>query len=119
MKEYNVTRWNTETYPKLNQEWLGLIPEFFIHATQGLEGPAESLEQVADAMDTVYGYGGFSFSFSGTVDHEGIYRAPEDPALEPYVAIQYLDKFTLYQYPYSIVALRDTDTGETKVGRFD
>lgn len=117
MKDYNVTWWNAETYPELNREWLGLIPEFFISATT--EAGDGTLNTVADAMDEVYMYGGFRYPFSGTVDYEGIYRAPEDPPLEPYVAIQYLDKFTLYQYPYGIVALRDTDTGETKVGRFD
>ena len=116
MRDYSVF-WNHEQYPEVTREYLGLVPEFFISATQGAE--EATLDAVADAMDEVYQYGGFRYPFSGTVDAEGVYRAPEDPPLEPYVAIQYLDKFTLYQYPYGIVALRDTDTGETKVGRFD
>ncbi len=116
MKTYSVN-WNTTNYPEVDREYLGLIPKFFVHATQGADDA--TLDAVADAMDEIYGYGGFRFPFSGTVDSEGIYRAPEDPPLEPYVSIGYLDRFTLYQYPYGILALRDKETLETKIGRFD
>ena len=59
MKDYNVTWWKAETYPELNREWLGLIPEFFISATT--EAGDGDLEQVCNAMDEVYMYGGFRY----------------------------------------------------------
>ena len=116
MTDYSVF-WNHEQYPEVTREYLGLVPDFFISATQGAEDA--TLDAVADSMDEVYQYGGFRYPFSGTVDADGVYRAPEDPPLEPYVAIGYLDRFTLFCYPYAITALRDNDTGETKIGRFD
>jgi len=114
MKEYSV-QWNHNDYPEVTREYLGILPEFFIHATQ--EG--ESLEQVTQAMDEIYGYGGFQYAFSGVVSDSGTYQVPEDPDLEPYATISYLDRFTMYCYPYAITAIRDNDTGETKIGRFD
>lgn len=111
---YKAT-YNAVDYPDVTREYLGLIPEFFIHGTM----VADTLETVADAMDNAYQYGGFRYPFSGTVTDTGTYTTPEDPDLEPYATITYLDKFTLYCYPYAITALRDNETGETKIGRFD
>jgi hypothetical protein len=93
VKEYTVD-WNFKAYPEATREYLGLLPEFFIHATQ--EG--DTLDQVAET---------------------GEYQSPEDPDLEPYASITYLDRFTMYCYPYSITAIRDEETKETKIGRFD
>ena len=62
MRDYNVF-WNHSDYPEVTREYLGILPEFFIHATQ--EG--ETLEQVAEAMDSIYGFGGFQYPFGGTV----------------------------------------------------
>jgi len=115
--EYTA-RYNAVDYPEVTREHLGILPEFFIQATQGL-GDTGSLEHVADAMDTVYGFGGFRFPFSGTVTDSGIYQAPEDPDLPWMAQVTYLDKFTMYVYPYAITAIRDNDTGETRIGRFD
>ena len=114
MKEYTVN-WNHTDYPEVTREYLGILPEFFIHATQ--EG--ESLNQVAQAMDEIYGYGGFQYAFGGVVSDSGTYQVPEDPDLQPYATISYLDRFTMFCYPYAITAIRDNDTGETKIGRFD
>ena len=114
MKEYSV-QWNHEAYPEVTREYLGILPEFFIHATQ--EG--ETLEQVAEAMDSIYGFGGFQYPFGGTVADCGAYQSPEDPDLQPYATISYLDRFTMFCYPYAITAIRDNDTGDTKIGRFD
>ena len=114
MKEYSVN-WNQEDYPEITREYLGLIPEFFIHATQ--EG--ESLNQVAQAMDEIYGYGGFQYAFAGVVSDSGTYQVPEDPDLEPYATISYLDRFTLYCYPYAITAIRYNNTGEPYYRRHD
>jgi hypothetical protein len=114
MKEYTVD-WNFKTYPEATREYLGLLPEFFIHATQ--EG--DTLYQVAEAMDSIYQFGGFQYPFGGTVAESGEYQSPEDPDLEPYASITYRNRFTMYCYPYSITAIRDEETGETKIGRFD
>ena len=108
---------NTKDYPEVTREHLGILPEFFISATQGA-GDA-TLDAVAGAMDEVYGYGGFQYPFSGEIDPQGVYRAPEDPPLEYLATISYLDRFTMFCYPYAITAIRDNDTGETKIGRFD
>lgn len=117
MRDYSVF-WNHSEYPEVTREYLGILPEFFISATQGLES-AGTLENVADGMDDVYGYGGFCYPFGGTVAETGEYKSPEDPDLQPYATISYLDRFTMYCYPYSIIAIRDNDTGETRIGRFD
>jgi len=114
MRDYNVF-WNHSHYPEVTREYLGILPEFFIHATQ--EG--ETLEQVAEAMDSIYQFGSFQYPFGGTVADSGAYQSPDDPDLQPYATIAYLDRFTMYCYPYAITAIRDNDTGETKIGRFD
>ena len=114
MKEYSA-QYNAVDYPDVTREYLGILPEFFIHATQ--EG--ETLEQIARAMDEIYGYGGFQYPFGGTVADCGTYKAPEDPDLPWMAKVSYLDRFTMYCYPYAITAIRDNDTGETKIGRFD
>jgi hypothetical protein len=113
-------QYNTKDYPNVTREHLGLLPEFFMEATHVSGGPVyDTLQLVADAMDSLYGYGGFRFPFDGTVTDTGVYTTPEDPDLTPYATITYLDKYTLYCYPYAITALRDNETGETKIGRFD
>ena len=117
MKDYTA-RYNPVDYPEVTREHLGILPQFFIHATQEL-GPDHTLDSLAEAMDEVYGYGGFRFPFSGTVTDSGIYKAPEDPDLPWMAQVSYLDRFTMYCYPYAITAIRDNDTGETKIGRFD
>lgn len=109
-------QYNTVDYPDVTREYLGLIPEFFIEATHY---GGDTLQTAADAMDSLYGYGGFRYPFSGTVTDTGVYTTPDDPDLQPYATISYLDRFTLYCYPYAITAIRDNDTGETKIGRFD
>ena len=118
MKDYSVNWDPSKVYPEITGEYLGILPQFFIHATQGLEDTG-SINQVTQAMDEMYGYGGFEYAFSGVVSDSGTYQVPEDPDLEPYATITYLDRFTMYCYPYSITAIRDNDTGETKIGRFD
>jgi len=117
MTEYNVN-WNKTDYPEITREYLGVLPEFFIHATQKLDEYA-TVDHIATLMDEIYGFGGFQYPFGGTVADCGAYKSPEDPDLQPYATISYLDRFTMYCYPYAITAIRDNDTGETKIGRFD
>ena len=74
MKDYSV-KWNHSDYPEVTREYLGILPEFFIHATQ--EG--ETLEQVAEAMDSIYGFGGFQYLSVGllqTVERISHRRTP-------------------------------------------
>ena len=47
MKDYSVNWDPSGVYPEITREYLGILPEFFIHATQ--EG--DTLEQVTQAMD--------------------------------------------------------------------
>jgi hypothetical protein len=118
MKDYSVNWDPSGVYPEITREYLGILPEFFIHATQAL-GEDHTLDSLTEAMDEVYGFGGFQYPFGGTVADSGAYKSPEDPDLQPYATIAYLDRFTMYCYPYAITAIRDNDTGETKIGRFD
>ena len=117
MKDYKA-RYNAVDYPEVTREYLGILPDFFISATQGLADTG-TLDQVADAMDDVYGYGGFRYPFGGTVTDCGTYKSPEDPDLPWMAQVSYLDRFTMYCYPYAITAIRDNDTGDTRIGRFD
>lgn len=117
MTDYSA-QYNAVDYPDVTRDYLGILPQFFIHATQGL-GTTGTLDHVADAMDEIYGFGGFQYPFGGTVADCGTYKAPEDPDLSWMAKVSYLDRFTMYIYPYSIVAIRDNDTGTTKIGRFD
>ena len=117
MKDYSVNWDPSGVYPEITRDYLGILPEFFIHATQGSGGA--TLEQVTRAMDEIYGYGGFQYPFGGTVAESGVYRSPDDPDLQPYATIAFRDRFTMYCYPYAITAIRDNDTGETRIGRFD
>ena len=117
MADYTA-RYNAVDYPEVTRDHLGILPQFFVHATQGLETTG-SLDHVADAMDEIYGFGGFRFPFSGTVTDSGIYQAPEDPDLPWMAQVAYGERFTMYVYPYAITAIRDNDTGETRIGRFD
>lgn len=118
MKDYSVNWDPSGVYPEVTREYLGILPEFFIQATRVL-GEDHTLDSLAEAMDEVYGYGGFQYPFGGTVADCGAYKSPNDPDLQPYATISYLDRFTMYCYPYAITAIRDNDTGETKIGRFD
>jgi len=88
------------------------------------------LEAVASAMDEVYGFGGFRYPFSGTVDEDGIYRADDDAPLPPLVRYSYPQEvrhgkwplrrqYECFVYQYAITALREVRTGKTRIARFD
>jgi len=103
MKDYSA-QYNAVDYPEVTREYLGILPQFFIHATQAL-GEDHTLDSLAEAMDEVYGYGGFCYPFSGTVTESGVYKAPEDPDLPWMAKVSYLDRFTMFCYPYAITAI--------------
>ena len=125
-------------------EACGLIPHFFCEAcaqneVEGPDGAGFTLDNIADAMDRIYQYGGFSYGWKGTVDQKGIYHAPdaEDPPLSPIMRFRYrtaaaefcdeLESLIPVQprviecmvYRYAIVAIRERNDGPVRIGRFD
>jgi len=99
-------------------EACGLIPMFFVQATDGLASAAEPTEAVFYAMDDIYGYGGAD-TMDGTVTDGGVYQSSYkgDEDLQPYATV-YSRGYICYIYPYAITAVRGDD-GETFIGRFD
>ena len=76
-----------------------------------------TLDTVAQAMNDVYGFGGFMYPMGGDVDPvTGVYSYVGDPDQFPLVDIR-ADGLRVLVYPYGIVALTDGD--RTKVARFD
>jgi len=109
-------------------ESAGLIVPWFVEITglidenePELSGTEELIELIAKSMDDTYGFGGFGvYPMSGNVMLSGVYRADndEDPPLDPLVQGIY-ENVHLYVYPYAITALVDTNTGKSKIARFD
>jgi hypothetical protein len=108
-------------------EACGLIPDFFAEACVSL-APASAvwgpdivtLEDLAGAMDNLYGFGGFgSYPYGGTVASDGTYISEygEDPDMAPLCRFGY-GGFFCFVYQYGITAIRDNTTGQTKVARF-
>ena len=147
--KFNPTA-NTD-YPEVtpcnqsNVDWYmqacGLIPDFYARAidewesengagcdTDDSRGEQPTLSEIAERMDTIYGFGGFrSYLWKGTVLDDGTFEAlpsdddEQDPPLIPYVKLIHADERHLecFVYPYGVVTLRDIKTGETKTARFD
>lgn len=99
-------------------EWAGYIPLHFANAlTLADERGDVTLDTVAQAMNDVYGFGGFMYPMGGNVDPvTGVYSYVGDPDQFPLVDIR-ADELRVLVYPYGIVALTDGD--RTKVARFD
>jgi hypothetical protein len=125
--------------PKQIIEAVGIIPDIYTEAcgsmvdahrypesTAALVRPVP-MHELARAMDEVYGYGGFAYPYDGTITDRGVYVSAfdEDPALYPLVRLIYkgfpksLGQFELYIYPYAICALRDRESLEVQIARFD
>jgi hypothetical protein len=102
----------------VNPEHGGLIPSFFVTAFERLHvnEQAPSLDNVAQAMDDIYRFGGFCYPLGGSVDPDGVYTYPQDPDLYPLLKMT-CEGLTLYVYEYGIVAL--TDGARTLTARFD
>ena len=104
-------------------EACGLIPDFFCQACLDLPINPISIDTdlkfVADAMDSIYGFGGFQYPWSGTVTTEGVYKSNDsDPDMNPLALFRY-GHMELFVYPYGVCAIRDTNTNKYKVARFD
>lgn len=102
----------------------GIIPDFFVDACVNAE--KLTLENVAKGMDQAYQFGGFGYELNGTISDSGIYSSAydDDSDLPPYARYIFEDSdlggaLELFVYPYAITALRDRETREVKIGRFD
>jgi len=101
-------------------EACGLIPDFFCQACLNIELFNDSdLKIVADGMDSIYGFGGFQYPWSGTITTKGVYQSnDEDPDMNPLALFRYAH-MELFVYQYGVCAIRDTKTNESKIARFD
>ena len=99
-------------------DWTGNIPNIFVEALTLADDRGKlTLDTVAQAMNDIYGMGGFSYPMGGAVDPvTGVYSYPGDSDLFPLVDIR-THGLRLLVYPYGIVALTDGD--RTKTARFD
>ena len=99
-------------------EACGIIPDIFCQAC--LSSDPLLIDIIADNMDAVYQFGGFSYDFGGSISPDGRYCSAydDDDDLAPLARFIY-DRFELFVYPYAITALRDRNTRDVKIGRFD
>jgi hypothetical protein len=127
---------------EITEEWFmeacGLIPDFFVKAldewaiengeSETVNGKQPTLSEIAERMDTIYGFGGFrTYLWKGTVLENGTFEAlptdddEQDPPLHPYVKLTHQNNWSIecFVYPYGVVTLRDYDSGETMTARFD
>ena len=115
---YSAIYTDSNVSPEM-REACGLIPEFFARAVA--EG-ADTFDRVCDAMQELYGFG-CRWDFGGSITAEGVYQSSfdEDPDLEPLGkwTSNTGERYDLFVYPYSICAVRNPRTGETKISRMD
>jgi len=91
-------------------------------AEQVADESLTKLDVVANTMDLLYGYGGFgAYPYVGEVLPTGEYRSnSDDDDLPPLAQFTYVDSgLVCYVYEYSIIAVKDTATGQAKIARFD
>ena len=99
-------------------EACGIIPEFFAQAC--LSADSLTLDEIANQMDEAYSFGGFRYSFGGNITLSGVYQSehPTDDDLPP-LARFIFDRFECFVYQYGIVGIRDRESREHKLARFD
>ena len=99
-------------------EACGIIPEFFAQAC--LSADPLTLDEIANQMDEAYSFGGFRYSFGGNITLSGVYQSehPTDDDLPP-LARFIFDRFECFVYQYGIVGIRDRESREHKLARFD
>ena len=105
------------------EEACGIIPDFFEEAIDRVGGNG-GIDEIAKAMNDVYGMGGFTSSWESKVNANGTLESEyaDDPIEHPYLTLMSLDPaqgdVECLIYPYGIVGLRDSN-GNSVVGRFD
>ena len=110
-------------------EACGLIPHFFCDACQQAqtENPdGFTLDNIADAMDNVYQFGGFQYRWPGHVAADGVYTSAhaEDPPLSPLVRFIFscfdnARSIECFVYESGITSIRERGTASLRIGRFD
>ena len=110
-------------------EACGLIPHFFCDACQQAqtENPdGFTLDNIADAMDNVYQFGGFKCRWPGHVSAIGVYTSAyaEDPPLSPLVRFTFscfdnARSIECFVYDSGITSIRERGTASLRIGRFD
>ena len=118
-------------------EACGIIPQFFEDACDAeLKAAIEAADKglrsyislphtlkfVANKMDELYQYGGFEDStFDGEIRPDGTYQSDdEDPDMAPLAKFTSNDRMMeLFVYDYGICAIRNRQTSEYKIARFD
>ena len=102
----------------------GIIPDFFEEAINRVGGNG-GIDEIAKAMNDVYGMGGFTSSMTKEkINANGALESEyaDDPIEHPYLTLMSLDPaqgdVECLIYPYGIVGLRDSN-GKSVVGRFD
>jgi len=78
------------------------------------------LDHIADTMNSIYGSGGFSDYFGGSIDEHGCYvsKYSEEEPMPPFAKFIY-ENFCCYVYDCAITVLFDLKTRQTIGGRFD
>jgi len=88
----------------------------WMHEAQVIEDEHQP-ESLWDYIDECYGFPMCLMS-GGSIDENGIYNYPGDPALPP-VAKWITDNEMIYMYQYAILAFVDRKTGVARVTRVD
>ena len=137
---------NPTNHPILNEsrpmdllQACGIVPDIFADACivsdtplamaiPNLNADSTKLDAVSGVMDSIYGYGGFgAHPWDGDVLPDGHYRSskqsdPDDieADLPPLAKFTYVASgIECFVYEYSIISIRDSSSGQTKVARFD
>ena len=104
-------------------EACGIIPDFFCEACVTVSNGelGLSLDGICEAMDEVYGMGGFCYPFGGTLDHAGTYHADndQDEPLQPLARFGFEGRVFCFVYDYGITAVRIGLDGPYRIARFD
>lgn len=101
-------------------EACGLIPKFLAMA---LETQPTNMQQLADAIDKIYQYGGFKDGAPKgiKITSEGKFTYLDDPDLLPYVKFEIkgveAEPLSMYIYPHAWVAL--VSSSNTLICRMD
>lgn len=100
-----------------DNERLGIVPAFFAQGVIAARFEGGGISTVADEMNSLYQWGGFSDHWRGDIDDDGVYHAPEDAPLKPFASVSF-GGWTMWAYPHAIFGIKDS-VGNQRVGRFD
>ena len=95
-------------YPHLNTlqilDACGFIPSWVETYSKEDDGT----QDIKSFMEEVYGFGALHEMVGGTVNEDLTYSFPEDPDMHPLVHMKLGGGQELVQYPYGMVAMRDS-----------